>query len=56
MQDVEITLSKADAELLIALISEQCEEQVAFVAGEYWHRLHTAMKAALRSDAPVCLP
>jgi hypothetical protein len=56
MQELQITLSKMEAEALLPLISEQCEEQVAFVAGEYWYRLHAAMKAALQSDVPVCLP
>jgi hypothetical protein len=56
MPEIQITLSKMEAEVLLPLISEQCEEQVAFVAGEYWYRLHTALKTALQSDAPVCLP
>lgn len=52
MADIQVTLNRVDAQVLLPLIMAQSEDRRASAAGSYWRDLHTAITTALESDAP----
>ena len=58
MPQIQITLDKLDAQVLLPMILEQSKDRAGTAGGAYWSGLHAAINAALLrepSDAGAAL-